>query len=153
MTASVFSSTIPKEPTADQLSLMKVVWTENLITAPSTTGTIGLFGSKIDGVDRYFFYLKFTPNINIATSSATGKFRLWFEMGAKGKSEWHGVYYDKTVASTFTAQGLTEVNLKPCSATATSFNANTAADFDLSYSTFKGIMKATGEVIIWRETL
>ena len=106
MTASVFSSTIPIEPTADQLSLMKVAWTENSITAASTTGTIGLFGSKINSDDRYFFYLKFTPNVNIATSSTTGKFRLWFEMGAKGKSEWHGVYYDKTVASTFATQNL-----------------------------------------------
>ena len=79
-----FSNTIPIEPTAEQLSLMTLLWSENSITATGTTGVIGMFGSKIGSEDEYFYYMKFTPFVNIATTSTTGKFRIWFEMGEKG---------------------------------------------------------------------
>ena len=130
---------------------MNVAWSENSITATGTSGKIGLFGSKIGTDDRYFFYMKFFPATNIATSSTAGKFRIWFEMGAKGKSEWHGVYFNKPETQTFTSLGYTTKDLLPISATATQFNANTAADFDLTYSEFKGQIASTGEVTIWHE--
>ena len=45
-----------------------------------------MFGSRdqITGDDRYFFYMKFTPYINIARTATVGTFRIWFEIGKKG---------------------------------------------------------------------
>ena len=81
---------------------MNVAWAENKVGSAGTLGTIGLFGSN-DAAERYFFYLRFTPFFNIATTSTAGTFRIWFELGKKGSSEWHGVYYTKTQLSPFTA--------------------------------------------------
>ena len=95
-----------------------------------------MFGSKMATSEEYFFYMKFTPFINIAKTSTTGKFRIWFEMGAKGKSNWEGLYFDKTVAAPFTP-GVGNQDLKPISAAPLVFNQNNQNEFS-SYSSFRG---------------
>ena len=96
---------------------MTILWTENSITALGTTGTIGMFGATVGTEDEYFFYMKFTPFVNIAKTSTTDTFRIWFEMGEKGKSNWEGLYFTKTVAAPFTPgvgdQDLSTVSAEP----------------------------------------
>ena len=95
--------------------------------------------------------MRFYPFVNIATTSVPGMFRIWFELGKKGQSEWHGVYLQKTAAAPFIA-GSGDLDLLPISASALVFNQNNANEFS-NYSVFKGQMSETGQVTIWHEVL
>ena len=46
-------------PTTEQKLIMDETWTEELVTASNTVGTIGMYGDE--GSDSYWFYLKFSP--------------------------------------------------------------------------------------------
>ena len=85
---------IPIAPTADQITLMNSVWSQDKVVSTTSTGQVGMFGSAdpSGGVNRYFLYMTFIPATNIATTSSAGWFRLWCQIGNTA-SDWHGVYF------------------------------------------------------------
>ena len=61
---------VPTEPSASQLALMDVAWSEDSVTQSSTVGTVGMFGvpaaSEAEN-DKYYFYMQFKPFEDIRT--------------------------------------------------------------------------------------
>ena len=156
MTTTAFANysgaTPPHMPTTTQLGYMDQAWTQRLVTAANTQGTVGMYGHHhIEGetcpwgecIDAYYFYLKFIPYTDIRNTQ-NAVFRMWFQMGNE-ESNWDGVQFVKTGVSPMT----TDEDLNPVSATNSEFLSNS---WYSTNSQFRGRLYAvnTYEVEIWR---
>ena len=80
-------------PDSAQQLLMDQAWSQTSITEDDTTGTIGMYGSEVDGEPKYYFYHHFQPPEADEwwDGSITEKdFRVIYQMGDT-LSDWTGV--------------------------------------------------------------